>query len=62
MMDPNWLGFEVFFDEYMKKNFVQGSVRRETEFATIWEAASQEGGKDYLKQFISQLEAEAQKV
>ena len=62
MMDPNWAVFVAFYDHFMSKNFVQGSVRMNTEFDTLWEAAHQEGGKDYLKAFISQAEAEAKKV
>ena len=61
-MDPNWAGFVAYYQYFMDRNFVQGSVRRNTEFDTIWEAATQEGGKTYLKAFISQMEQEAKKV
>jgi hypothetical protein len=62
MEQPQWAGFEAFFDDFMKKNFIQASIKRENEFETIWYAAEFEGGKRMLQDFKSQLEAEAKQV
>lgn len=62
MSSPQWAGFEAFFNSFMLKNFAQASIKRQTEFDTIWYAAEQEGAKRYLTQFSKDLEAEASKV
>lgn len=60
--DKNWAGFEAFFEYFMLREFVQGSVKRDTEFETIWYAAEMEGAKRKLKEFIQALEDEARLV
>lgn len=62
MSQPQWSGFEAFFDEFMKTNFVQHSVKRDTEFETIWYAAEMEGAKRKLLEFKNQMEEEARLV
>ncbi len=62
MSDPSWAAVERYFEEYMKKHFVQTSVRREDEFNTIWYAAESEGGRRFLNDFMQQMEQEASKA
>lgn len=62
MTDPNWSGFEVFFHEFMEKRFMEASIKRDTEFDTVWYAAEQEGAKRALLDFKKQMEQEAHKV
>lgn len=62
MSDPNWAGFEAFFNDFMLKNFAMASIRRQTEFDTLWYAAEAEGAKRMLVEFMQQLEAEAGRV
>ena len=62
MTMPQWAGFEAFFRSFMEKEFVQGSIKRETEFDTIWYAAEQEGAKRKMNEFIRLMEAEARGV
>lgn len=60
--DPNWAGFEAFFDAFMKKEFIQMSIKRDSEFETVWYAAEQEGAKRKLNEFKQALEDEARLV
>lgn len=62
MSDPNFAGLEAFFNDYMLTNFATASIRRQTEFDTIWYAAEAEGAKRALTQFMRQMEVEAGKV
>lgn len=62
MSDPNWAGMEQFFKHYTRSQFIQNSVKKETEFDTIWYLAHIEGGKHHLYQFMNQLEEEAKQV
>lgn len=62
MMDVRWQSVERALDLYLKENFIQSSIKRESEFETIWYLAFAEGGKDHLQRFISQLESEARKI
>lgn len=62
MSQPQWAGFEAFFDAFMKKEFVQMSIKRDTEFETIWYAAEQEGAKRKLNEFVTLMEEEAKGV
>ena len=62
MSEANWGAFEAFFDYYLQHNFIQTSIKRNSEFETIWQAASDEGGKRHLQNFKQQLEDEANKV
>lgn len=62
MQSPAWGGFEAYYQNYLMNNFAQSSARRDTEFATIWELANVEGGKNHLNQFYRGLENEAKKV
>ena len=62
MEQPQWIGFEAFFNDFMSRNFTQNSIKRQTEFETIWQAAESEGGKRFLQAFKIELENEARKV
>lgn len=62
LSDPRWPTLEEALKEYMLNQFVAQSARRDTEFATIWEIASNEGGKMHLQSFFLWLESEASKV
>ena len=62
MEQPQWRAFEACFDDYLKQNFLQSSAKRDTEFDTIWEIASQEGAKMHLNNFKATLEAEAARI
>ena len=57
-----WEGFEAFFADYMERNFIQSSIKRNSEFETIWQAAESEGGKRMLNDFKNQLENNAREV
>jgi hypothetical protein len=59
--DPRWAAIEQFLAEYIKDNFIQQTVKRDTEFNTIWELAHAEGGKFHIQRFFNQLEQEAMK-
>jgi len=61
-MSPQWTAMEQALQEYLLKNFVEGSAKRANEFDTMWDLAVQEGGKYHLQNFFSQLEQEAHKV
>lgn len=62
MEQPQWNAFEVIFNEFMNRNFIQSSVKRNTEFDTIWYLAEQEGAKRALLDFKNALENEAKQV
>lgn len=62
MVQPQWAGFEAFFEAFMRQEFVQQSVKRDTEFQTIWYAAEQEGAKRKLLEFKQLMEDEARLV
>lgn len=62
MSDPRWPSLEDALNEYMLNQFVAQSARRDTEFATVWEIASSEGGKQHLRGFFQWLESEAHNV
>ncbi len=59
---PQWGAVEVFVQEYLTRNFIQSSSKRNTEWDTIWEIAYGEGGKAHIQAIFAQMEAEAQKV
>lgn len=62
MQTPQWLSVENALQVYLNEHFIQTSVKRESEFETIWYLAFQEGGKDHLQRFFSQLEDQAKQV
>jgi len=62
MKTPQWQSVDKALKVYLMENFVQTSVKRESEFETIWYMATDEGGKDHLQRFMNQLESEATKV
>jgi len=62
MSDPRWQGFEAFFQDFMERNFIQTSLKRDTEFDTLWYAAASEGAKMKLLEFKKLMEEEASQV
>lgn len=60
--DPRWGAVEAFFEDYMLRHFALGSIKRQTEFDTLWYAAEHEGAKRMLANFMKELETEASKV
>ena len=60
LSDPRWEVVEIFLQEYMKKSFVEQTIKRDTMFNTVWETAFSEGGKTHLQRFFKSLEAQAQ--
>lgn len=62
MSQPQWAGVEAFYQDFMTREFIQGSAKRDTEWDTIWYLASQEGAKQKLQDFMRLLEEEASRV
>lgn len=62
MSNNDWLAIERFLEEFKLKNFVDESMKRNTEFETLWNAAEKEGAKNILQLFFNELENEAKKV
>ncbi len=62
MSEDSWSAVEAFLQDYMMRNFVQTSVKREDEFNTIWYAAENEGAKRHLVNFFKEMENEAGQV
>lgn len=62
MSDPQWDAFDAFVEDFLLRNFAQSSIKRETEWDTIWFAAENEGGRRFITQFVRELEDEARKV
>lgn len=58
---PEWEALENFLTEYLNNCFKVDTIKRETEFDTIWEQAKREGGKEHLINFFKVLEEEARK-
>ena len=62
MSDPRWGGFEMFVADFLQRHFVANSIKRESEFSTIWYAAEAEGGKRYLQLLLREMEEAAKSV
>ena len=62
MQDPAWSAVEAFLQNFIEQNFPNQSVKRDSNFETIWQAAYLEGGKDYLDRFFIEMEYEARKA
>jgi len=62
MSDPMWASFEAFFADFMFRHFVETSIKRQTEFDTMWYAAEDEGAKRKLSLFVQEMEQEAGRV
>lgn len=62
MQDPRWSALELAYKLYLKENFLDGQLKRDTEFDTLWFAAHSEGGKFHINNFFTQLENEANKL
>lgn len=57
MSSDLWKLFEYAKDQYDKDNFFEReSIKRSSEFETIWEAAFVEGGRAHINSFLNQLE------
>jgi hypothetical protein len=62
MSDVRWNAVETALQEYAQENFVQDSVKKDSEFETLWYAAENEGGKQHLQRFFNELEQQARDV
>lgn len=62
MQDERWGAVEAFVASFMLRNFAQNSIKRSSEFDTIWYAAETEGGKRTLARFFKELEDAARSV
>ena len=62
MQDPRWGAFEIVFEDYLKRNFLESSIKKANEFETIWWAAYNEGGKEHLQKFMLELEDRVMKL
>lgn len=56
-----WPVLEEFLAEYLKGLELEGTIKRNSEFETIWQRAEAEGGRDHLINFFKALEDEARK-
>ncbi len=59
MQNPQWEVIERYFEQFLKDNFLLNSVKKDTEFETMWYLAFNEGGKFYMQKFMQELEREA---
>ena len=59
--DRRWVEIENALAEYVKESFTYASVKRNSEFETIWNCAYTEGGKYHLLNFFKILEDECLK-
>lgn len=62
LQDKDWPVVERFLSEFLRNNFLEGSVKRDNEFETMWYVAFNEGGKFFLQKFFGQLEEEARNL
>jgi hypothetical protein len=58
MQTPQWGALEFAFNQYLKENFLDSSMKKENEFDTLWYVAYNEGGKYHLKTFFNNLDNE----
>lgn len=54
--DARWDAVEAFIEDFKKRHFTQASIKRGTEFDTMWYAAEMEGGKRYLEIMMKEIE------
>ena len=59
MSDERWNGLEMFLADFQARHFVQNSIKRGSEFDTVWYAAEAEGGKRYIELLFKELEKAA---
>lgn len=62
MQHPAWAGVETFVADFMQRHFIAGSIKRATDFDTIWYAAEAEGGKRYVQLLLKEMEQAAGEV
>jgi hypothetical protein len=62
MSDPRWTAVEEFVRHFMEEHFIAASIKRDTEFNTIWYAAEAEGGKNYIKLLFAEMEKAAEEA
>jgi len=56
MKTKEWEEVMVVFQKYIADMDNKGSIKKDTEFDTIWHLAYNEGGKYYLNDFINLLD------
>ena len=62
MTNRGWEALERYMKEYIGSLELSGSIKKDTEFNTIWDRAHNEGGRDHLTNFFLQAEGEAKKL
>mgnify|MGYP001575944551 CR=1 FL=1 len=62
MESADWQAVEAYIDYYMLCNFASASIKRNNEFETIWQAASNEGGVMHLGQLFVGMEQEVRSL
>lgn len=62
MKDPAWKVVEKLYTLYTQDRFVKQSIKRDSEFETLWQAAYDEGGKQVLQDFFANMEWHAKSV
>jgi hypothetical protein len=53
-----WEAVEEYRDEYFKSLGLNDTIKRDTEFNSIWDRAFAEGGRHHLIQFFNNMEDE----
>lgn len=62
LTNRGWEAVEQYLEEYIDEQInLESSIRRDTDFNTVWDRAFTEGGKHYLLNFFNSLEEEARK-
>jgi hypothetical protein len=62
MQDLRWPTLEQALEQYLKEKFTDDTIKRESQFETLWQAAYQEGGKFHLRGFMEWVESEAKNI
>lgn len=62
MSEEAWGSVEAFVEDYLLRNFALTSIKRETEFDTMWYAAEAEGAKRTIVALFREMEQEAGRV
>lgn len=62
MEDKDWAAVEAYVAYFMLQNFAAASIKRNSEFETIWQAAEQEGGSRYIQLLMRGMENEVRSL
>ena len=59
--DRGWEVLEEYLEEYIERLNTDDSIKRDSQFETLWQRAYLEGGINHLRQFFKDAETEARK-